>query len=413
MLYLLFGFFTLLLIFVRYFLGKTSVHIDFFLFGVFYYFFVPGIVSVLALFADSPGVDEWFVFSQVFFKEYQFDFILLVALWVTSFLAGCLCVALTKNMYSMRYVEAKNQSPQAFLSYLIVLFLFLVLFFYLYIGRGVLFGGYSNYDATILGGIATISLLSYGTFLSVSRGASYFLSFLLISLLVILSVVLLLSGSRMYVLVPITGFVAMGLLRFRQLKARAYIFLLVFLFAGFFLVFGVLRSATLTLSDSLYVLIAEPVFTSYSLVSFWRYNDLQFFEFPRSFFSSFLNLVPSLIWPGKDSYIYDLAAQGYYTYAPLGAESICASLLANFGVIGSALFVAAIGAFLHFLYIFRGRQFVMAAYLGAVSLIPFMFFRDPFSVFFKSMTLVSFIIPLLFFVSAVLNEALKRRLNKQ
>lgn len=411
MLYILASFLLLVLLCMRFVTGKTSLHIDFFLFGVLYYFFVPGVVYNSALFMGAPGIMEWTSFSRTFFVEYQLDFIFLVFLWVASFMFGCLIVSLARNLYPARRAAMSSGQSDKLFSCALIIILYLIFIYYFYIGREVLLSGYSNYDKKILGGLAALSLVTYSVFLNLRGRAFGFLKSSVLSLLLVLFLVLLFSGSRMYVLVPVTGFIALGLLRFRQIKVRVSILIFVVLIGMVFSLFGILRSATLTLGDALYIFVAEPIFSSYSFISFWLYNDFLLFEFPWSFLSSFLNLVPSLVWPGKEAYIYDLSVQGYYVYAPLGAESIFASLVANFGVIGSALVLSVIGGFLQFLYFYRGNGFFLASYTGFLSLIPFMFFRDPFSIFLKSLVLVSFLVPFLFLCFEFFSRSLKKGLG--
>ena len=92
-----------------------------------------------------------------------------------------------------------------------------------------------------------------------------------------------------------------------------------------------------------------------------------------NFFSSFLNFVPTLLFPNKAEFIQPITLN--YDN-PFGATSLLVSLIANFGILGSCFVLYLLGLFLTSLRL-NGRTLFTNTYFYCIcGIIPFQLFRD-------------------------------------
>jgi hypothetical protein len=92
-------------------------------------------------------------------------------------------------------------------------------------------------------------------------------------------------------------------------------------------------------------------------------------EFPSSFLSQFINLIPSFLFPSKFEYLSLDPRVTYY----LSSSHFYVILMTNFGIIGSILFMYFFTKFLNFV---RHNSLIIGIYPALCAYIPFMFFRD-------------------------------------
>lgn len=122
-------------------------------------------------------------------------------------------------------------------------------------------------------------------------------------------------------------------------------------------------------------LIAEPMFTSFSLAAFLSSKTFFLLKPPVYLASDMLNLIPSALFPGKVA----LMEQMPDIYSPLGALNSFVSFQWNFGLIGTAGFMFFLGYGLSRMR--RRRElWVQVAYVMTSGWLAFTFFRDPFSI---------------------------------
>jgi len=142
-----------------------------------------------------------------------------------------------------------------------------------------------------------------------------------------------------------------------------------------------------------YIFLAEPIFASWSAVTFLQLNNLPVVAEPYNYASSFINFIPSIIFPDKGDHIYALSS--FYSYnAPLGADNIFVSTVGNFGLLLGGFYFFMLGGFLSFLKnISTGDRFFTAYYICVISLIPFQLFRDNFSILNKQLYWNMFLVP--------------------
>lgn len=378
---------------VRFLLGATRLHLDLFLFGVIYYLLVPGIVVELALVESSPGIPQWRSVATGFYTEHATEFLVTVAVWVVAYVFGAFLCRKTSH----KGVESGplGRLPANVALGVVSLPLMATAAIYIAAGRSALFQGYRvDYDTFVRGGIATATLCLYVVFLHLLPKRVSLLWVILITVLAVCGAVLLVSGSRMYVLVPAVGLCAALALRYRQPRVRLGLAAAAVAVAALLAMVGSWRLGDKADNAMLYMILAEPVFTSYSLATFWTGNKLPMFELPVPAISGLLNFVPSILWPDKVSYIVSVADVGYSYYAPLGATSIVVSLIGNFGLAGGTLFLGTLGFILESLYLRAMRRpSGMPLYLVMLSLLPFMFFRDAFPIVLKAVLLLVVVLP--------------------
>ncbi len=151
---------------------------------------------------------------------------------------------------------------------------------------------------------------------------------------------------------------------------------------------GVLRSG-LSLASIGTNLVLEPVFTSYSLIYFLRYDRMAWLHFPRYLLSDFVNLIPTSLFPGKGDLIQFPAV-----YAPIGALHSFVSFNFNFGIIGTVVFMFLLPIGLRWIRARSSIQLARVAYAMLSGFLAFTFFRDPFSIsLVKYMMQFSLIVP--------------------
>lgn len=123
----------------------------------------------------------------------------------------------------------------------------------------------------------------------------------------------------------------------------------------------------------------EPLFTSFSLLSFIGQNDFPLWNLPRFLLGDLVNLVPSAVFPGKTEFLLKPEDYGYVVYSPVGALSSFFSFMINFGLLGTMALVAGVG---YALAVLKEQQATVARVVYAMvsACLGFTFFRDPFSV---------------------------------
>lgn len=156
-------------------------------------------------------------------------------------------------------------------------------------------------------------------------------------------------------------------------------------------------------------LVAEPVFTSFSLMNFLIGGRFELLNAPWPLASAIVNLVPSFVLPNKVELIVDPASLGYSVESPFGALSSWVSFMVNFGAIGSAVVLFVGSAALEHL---RQRRAPLArvVYPMICGFIPFSLFRDPFyQSLVKSILQISVVIPALVVVLLHVMTVVARR----
>lgn len=123
----------------------------------------------------------------------------------------------------------------------------------------------------------------------------------------------------------------------------------------------------------------EYIGSSHSLVEFLRTERFDLLNAPTPLLDDLKNLAPTVLVGEKDTDHTSLELQGYDAYIPFGALNNYLSLMGNFGVIGSCVFLFVCSWALERL---RLGQSTLARvqYSIVCAMLPMSFFRDPFRV---------------------------------
>jgi hypothetical protein len=103
---------------------------------------------------------------------------------------------------------------------------------------------------------------------------------------------------------------------------------------------------------------------------------------PANFFGSIVNFIPSAFIADKVALVPTIQESGRNFESPLGATHLLVALLGNFGWLGTLVFACTFGWFMASVRKVAPRGWWLYFYL--CSLLPFMFFRDGFSIFNKA-----------------------------
>ena len=211
------------------------------------------------------------------------------------------------------------------------------------------------------------------------------------------SIILIGVGSRMYVLVPMISFLIFKLYYAKKKWTVFKFFAISLICLAFLIMVGVwrLQDFTLNFEDYFFIFIGEPVLTWWSASTFLANNPvLHAIDFPSPYLSSFINFLPSFLFPNKEFLLIPLSEKHYFS-APLGATSAFVSIQGNFGWLLGFMFMFLFGLFFSLLENYGTKnKFILTYYILIVSTLPFQFFRDDFTISNKQWTWNMLIVPL-------------------
>lgn len=163
-------------------------------------------------------------------------------------------------------------------------------------------------------------------------------------------------------------------------------------------IWGVLRAGSdFSLFNMALNVAQEPLLTSLSSFSFLATGNLPLINFPSFLLNDFINLVPSIIFPDKITYLLNPRDFGYNFSMPLGGLHLFVSLMINFGIIGAAVVFSVIGYQMG-IYQKKNSMQSIVIYSLICACMTFTFNRDPFSVsIVKNIFENSFLIPFILY----------------
>ena len=409
--------------------GIEVNHLLIFSFGYVFYWILPIGIGLLHLFPEEPGMSLWY---QVF------DAVSPNTLAVYLVLTLCCFLAFWGGSLWGRSVTARRPHPFRplfFYTPLLDIFLVFGLMAAAVFGmtlRDQFFHGYADFvsDALNTGRssftAASVFLLSLAFLYSAKQNETrkqnetgnekqsvrelfwnrYFILYFLVAFLVLS------MGGRLYFISSIVMLLIYWSSYFRRIPKKTGLITFVAL-AGAAGLVGTLRmNGPLNLSSILFGLLAEPLFTSFTLTNFLRAGEFQLLRFPIFLLSDFLNLVPSVLLPTKTALLANPEDYGFSVFAPLGATNSFFSFMINFGVVGTIAVFFLIGWFYSYLrqsdhtLLHRVLYVMLSGWLG------FTFFRDDFSIsVIKSMFQFSVALPLLMVIALQLLSVYLRGLK--
>lgn len=361
-----------------------------FLFGFIYYLIVPLVVVYSRIWEDYPGMHNLYIYYS---EKYILGYLLLVCIIGFSFFVGSL-------IPYKKHIKVKIIKQHIILSkhlFIISSPLIIICEFIIFKNRSYLFQGYlAEIDSPFVGTIATTSIFTLFTFFYNRMGLfSKSIDKILVIILLELSVVMLGLGTRMYTILPLISFIIYLLdnhkTSIRKISVYSIGTVLLILMVGIWR----LGSSEINLDGILYIGIAEPTFTWISAISMYDINKLPLLLFPSQFLSSYINFLPSLLFPMKGEWIANLPLD-YET--PLGACSILVSLISNFGLLGSFFAIFCLGYLLTLVRLRWRTVFGRSYYYCICGIIPFQLFRDSVVIVNKEIFFSMLILPCLFFI---------------
>lgn len=365
-----------------------------FLFGYVFYLWTPYVLGTMNAFNDYPGVQLF----QNYFKRIGQDkinaYILITLSWLPAFYLGHFAFKLlVPYKRSLQLYPATVITQTA--SYLgIILFTVMVLF--IYVSRNALIGSFDNYNVGPRGKLSTLMIV-YNFFLLYQLVSRQRVSSLLATGTIITSLILLLSGGRLTALQTFLAYLIYKT-SFSPKPWKTW-HIVTFGIAGFLIgtFVGVWRvGADFSLEHAFFSLSAEPLFTWFSTGSFLAQNSIPVINMPLNFITSFINLIPNTVF-NANQFVIPVGAMGYHYVNPFGADSIWTSLIINFGIIGSFLFIFMTGFALNFLrHLSENSRFSAVYYILACAMLPFEFFRTGFFILNKELFFNFLFLPVVF-----------------
>lgn len=361
-----------------------------FLGGWFYYLVIPLVMVVCNMFYAYPGINHVY---ENYDENSIFKYCLYIIFFLISFILGSISpLQFAKKRRCLQRKESVIGVRDLF--YFFTFPLFLLGQYKIYQNRSILFQGYQvDYDVGLMGTIATINVIFifFTVYNLLKQKTSKWFNYFLFFSIVEFSIVLLGLGSRLYVLLPVVIFLLYAIdkkiITYKKVFYVGIIFIILFLSVGLWRL-----GNNLKLDMLMYIGAAESMLTWISAETYFN-NDLPLFAFPAHFLSSFINFIPSVVFPDKVDYILPIDAN---FYTPFGALNIIVSLIYNFGIIGSFLVIYFFGFFLTYVRL-NGKSILFKSYYYCIcGVIPFQLFRDDIHVLTKMIFYNFLILPLVF-----------------
>jgi len=246
---------------------------------------------------------------------------------------------------------------------------------YLFTMRSQFMTGYTtDYDISKRGPLLTVSLLIFSIAIIKSRNIKFVKNWQMI-LYWIIALFILTLGTRLYFVSSILTVLAIYYTYKKRLNKYLF-YLFIFFLVIVFSIIGIIRQGNnLSTNLILYIFLGEPLYTSYSLFSFLKLNELPWLNIPTGLIVDFINLIPTILLPKKIELMQTLYISKYNYVSPLGAKNIFVSLMENFGLLGSLVFIM---LFAFFIAIINKK--LKYSYYIVLGILCFSFFRDPFSI---------------------------------
>lgn len=387
--------------------GLRIDHVVLFSFGFVFYGILPIALGVSRIGSGNFGLNVWFAYFDANVGLSQIAIYLAsMLLFYGAFVGGSRLGARRKSHLSLLALDMDVNALNLFWPAIVGFGAA-----YVWAVRGSLFKGYTAYAEFYSAGgtLSAVALILLSFVLlraSFSEGVrpsagSRGVMRLYIAVYCCFAVVLLSLGGRLYVVTSIMMVLTYVSMYRRRLPYKAVASLFAAGAAGVGAI-GVIRLGAGGLSPIALMenIFGEPLFTSFSLLNFLGQNRFELVNVPRFLAGDLLNLIPSFIFPSKTLFLPDPSRFGYVIYAPLGALHMFFSFVINFGIIGSALVLLGLGAWLSWI---GGQNSPLARVIYSMvsGSLAFTLFRDPFSVsLVKNMFEFSVLVPALLTVGA-------------
>jgi hypothetical protein len=355
--------------------------------GYLYYFVVPIIVGYYGFFPGLPAMKIWFSIYNNIEINALISYLLIILSFYLAFITGSVLIKARKLKVKSIDLNFNKGSLKIFFYFSVALSMLFISRF-----RSDFFAGYS--------GKVSLNFAEKGPFIALSLVVlalaiiyaakihsiygdnilpkklfinKYFLFYFFIAIL-ILSL-----GGRLYFISSIFIILIFYTVYVKPIKLMKAVWLgvLLILLMGSI---GVLRGGDKQFSfvNALFNVFQEPLYTSFSLVSFLETSTFQALNVPKLLVGNFINLIPTFIFPNKILYINTPFEMGYTIYNPMGALNSYVSFMINFGFLGSILVFFFLGVFLEHLKTNKISVLSKTIYVMVSGFLAFTFFRDGF-----------------------------------
>lgn len=324
-----------------------------------------------------------------------------LAIFLAVIVGDFIASLLDSNATTRKRVIAEQKNSEGLV--VLALFLTALLACAIFLNRDSIGSGYADvysrvYDGfysgvvMALGAAAALNIV-YTSPSKLSRGLLSYTG----ALLLIGSLLLMTTGGRLYIATVVIALVCLYSVFYCRIRAK-YFILAVGAVGILFGLVGVMRGGGISstvIGDIAFNVFAEPLFSSYTTAAYLSAYDIAWINYPVSFASSFLNLIPSVVLPDKETMIITYETLGYQITAPQGTQNLFVSLNIDFGLIGALIAMCLFSMLLHKLHNSKSKL-GMVVYAMFSACLMFTLFRDAFSVsIVKNMFELSFITPLI------------------
>lgn len=380
--------------------------------GFLYYWMLPIVVGQFKLFQYSPAMDLWHgIYSNInpttLTTYLKFSLIFSFFFYFGNFLGK----SVFKNV---KNDVSKFDFDRKLLVVLLVAITPIVIYFLLQF-RDNLFSFYQN-EMNVTGEkgsliSASLILLSMtfmyahameNKFKGISFSKAIFNRFTVFYF--VIALLILTMGGRLYFFSSVIMLLVYRSVYFKTITRRAT-FLFFIGSVALMGVVGIIRSgdSPVSFQGILFNIASEPLYTSFSLISFLDAGRIDLLNTAVFLGSDFSNLIPSFILQNKSALLVSPQNYGYVYFAPIGAMNSFMSFMINFGMVGSVIVIFLFSFFMSYLKAKTNHRLFRVMYIMMSGWIPFTFFRDPFSVsIVKQMFQYSFFVPLMIIFVVIL-----------
>lgn len=189
-----------------------------------------------------------------------------------------------------------------------------------------------------------------------------------------LSLILLVMGSRMYFVMGIVSYLFYLEQNYKISKKKVILLAMTtFLVTGYITLYR--AGAKFNLLNLILNNLFEFLFTGISYITFITSNEIPYISMPNQLISALGTFVPSFLFRTQSNYV-----SSYIYFSPFGAKNIFVSLMENFGIIGSIIFLFLGGYIINKCHF--SKNFILKTWIYFIAgAIPFLFFRDPLNTF--------------------------------
>ncbi|OOE94989.1 hypothetical protein BZG78_15260, partial [Salinivibrio sp. MA351] len=370
----------------------SKPHVVFFAFGFTYYLIAPVIIGYSGVFDGYASLEGWYRDFNNIKSEEITNYMVIVFVWFALFIIPSAFVSGKNILISFK----DNHKTVSVLMLLICLSPIVI---YTLFSIPALLGGYQSKGFSGKGTIATGSMyiLFFAVYFLVTGSQKGYLKKSIYLFLMIVTIALLLSGTRMYFVIVFLGLITNAIFFSRKIMISYKTVLYAACLICFVLSIGIFRNGLdkeITYTGILMVFFMEPMFTWWSAINDIVYNGFNAIDYPLNFLTSFLNFIPTILVPSKEELFFKIQDITNF-YSPLGAESIYVSISANFGYMFGSLYMFFLGLYYALLYKLAKKSLIIRTYYICVCVVlPFQFFRDGFEIYNKQIFSNFLLVPL-------------------